>query len=53
MPSGILKLIGVLLLVGSIGVVGVQACTTGDPRPITGSAADAPAAPPVADVRHG
>ncbi len=32
MPSGVVKLIGVLLLVGSIGVIGVQACTTKDPR---------------------
>ena len=32
MPSGFLKLVGVLLLLGSIGVVGVQACSTKDPR---------------------
>lgn len=42
MPSGFLKLVGVLLLLGSIGVVGVQACATKDPRSF--SAAPAPVA---------
>ncbi len=47
MPSGFLKLVGVLLLLGSIGVVGVQACSTKDPRSFSATAdpatKDAPA----------
>lgn len=55
MPSGVLKLIGVLLLVGSIGVIGVQACTTKAPRSfaaIGSPAAAAAMAPAPASPRH-
>ena len=50
MPSGFLKLVGVLLLLGSIGVVGVQACSTKDPRSF-GMAPAADPAPAAKDAK--
>lgn len=36
MPRGLIKFIGFLLLVGSVGVVGVQGCTSSkEPRSLT------------------
>lgn len=36
MPSGLLKFLGFLLLLGSVGVVGVQGCTSkSGPRDVT------------------
>ena len=39
MPRGLIKFIGFLLLVGSIGVVGVQGCTSSkEPRSLSPTA---------------